>query len=243
MPGASMFPPSSPRHRRLFLLVLLGLADMVLLPAYWPSLADSLESLLFVQAAASATSSPLMPDPRIKLQGDMPSIDRPDVLPADKAALDEDTPVIGVFVAGKARAYLLEAFEHGPASHLVNDVLGGVPISVTHCDVSGCSRVFTGSVVGRPLDLSVGGQKNSRMVLKFGGQLYRQETSEPVDKSGSTFPYREYPAHLTVWGDWRRAHPETDVYMGSIEEATPVEAGGPRHYSSRSASYLTNHPS
>jgi hypothetical protein len=139
--------------------------------------------------------------------------------------------VIGVFAAGRARAYLLEAFERGPASHLVNDVLGGVPISVSHCDISGYTRVFTGATPGQPLELIMGGLKDSRMLLKCDGRLYRQETSQPLDESDPAFPFRVFPANLTEWGEWRHAHPETDVYMGAIEEATPPEAGGPRAFS------------
>lgn len=243
MSGVSLARPSRPYPQRLFLLILLGLADGVLVLAYWPPLADFLESYLVVQPTVS--SSPQRSDPPAEMLGDTLGLERPDAVPAAKAALDEDTPVIGVFAAGKARAYLLEAFEHGPASHLVNDVLGGMPISVAHCDNSGCTRVFTGPVLGRPLDLMVGGQKNFRMLLKAGGHLYRQETTEPLHKNASTFPYRAYPADLTVWGDWRHAHPETDVYMGSIDEATPVEAGGPRHFFPRrpSSAYRSHHPS
>jgi hypothetical protein len=173
---------------------------------------------------------------------EVPGICQPTVLPAEKAALDDDTPVIGVVAARRARAYLVEAFTHGPAYCLVNDVLGGVPITVSRCDQSGCSRVFTSDTPGKPLDLIVGGQKEARLLLKCGGHLYRQETSELVDKTGSIFPYREHPMTLISWGDWRRAHPQTDVYMGTINEATPPEAGGPQLYMLQRASYSRHLP-
>lgn len=225
MPSASM-PRIKHRHRQWVLLVTMGLADCVLLFAYSPLLADSLESVLFVQP--SPPPPPPRPTPPSDFLVDSPAIYQPEVISAKKAALDEDTPVIGVVAGGKARAYLVEALERGSASHIVNDVLGGVPISVAYCDISGCTRIFTGPKAGQPLDLIGGGVKDSRLVLKVNGHIYCQETSEALDKNDSYFPYREYPADLTVWADWRRAHPETDVYMGAVEEATPIEVHRPR---------------
>lgn len=225
--------PRPPRSNsgRWFLLILVGLADCSLVLAYWPALADAVEASVLPQPASPPPEPiPLPTDPTQRGAMDRPAIVQPPVLPADKAALDDDTPVIGVVVSGKARAYLVEAFEYGPASHVVNDVLGKVPISVTHCDISGCTRVFT-AAPGQPLELSAAGIRNRRMVLKLAGHLYCQDTSASLDQGGATFPCREYPRELTIWSDWRQAHPETDVYMGTVEEPTPPEAGGPRNSS------------
>lgn len=233
-----------PNHWWFFLLALVGLADCFLILAYWPPLADSLESWLFIQPPSNSSPPPrLSTDQTPESVAATPGIDQPPTLPADKAALDDDTPVIGIFASGQARAYLVEAFEHGPASHVVNDLLGKVPISVTHCDISGCTRIFTGAAPGRPLELSVVGIRDRQLVLKFDGHLYGQETSESLDKRGKVFPCREYPAELTVWSVWRQEHPKTDVYMGTIEEPTPPEAGGPRLSSPHKSSSRPQHTS
>jgi hypothetical protein len=226
--SASRRPGSN--SRRVFLLIFIGLADCFLVLAYWPTLADALESSVLPQPPSPPPMPTLLPpDPTQAEAWDMPGIAQPPALPLDKAPLDDDTPVIGVLASGKARAYLVEAFEHGPASHVVNDVLGRVPISVTHCDISGCTRVFTAAASDQPLELSVVGIRDRRLVLKFAGHMYCQETSESLDREGVPLPCREYPAELTVWSDWRQAHPESDVYMGTVEEPTPPEAGGPRN--------------
>jgi hypothetical protein len=198
------------------------LACCILILAYVPALADSLESLVFVQPPP-----PAPPSPATDVVMDVPAIVQPPALPAAKASLDDDTPVIGVLASGRARAYLLEAFERGPASHIVNDVLGDVPISVTHCDLSGCTRLFTSDTPGRPLKLSGGGRRGHWLVLKFDGRLYRQETSQPLDAEGAAFPYSEYPAELTDWGVWRKEHPETDIYLGTADERTPADTAEP----------------
>ena len=223
MPGDTTSPHPRPNYRRLFLLLPAGLAGCLLALAYSPPLADSLESLLFARLALSYTDdAPALPADVVL---DEPVVRLARALPADKAALDDDTPVIGVLAAGRARAYLVEAFDHGPPSHIVNDVLGEVPVSVTRCDITGCVRVFTGPVPGRPLELAVGGLKDQRMVLKFDGRLYRQENSEPLDEASPPLPCGDYPAELVPWGTWRRAHPGTDVYMGAVDEAAPPEGG------------------
>lgn len=231
-----------PQYRRLFFVFFIGMADCVLLLGYWPALADSLESAFIVQPTPPTPPLP-RPDRPPDALGDIPGTCQPPTVSADKAPLDDDTLVIGVLAGGHARAYLLEAFQRGPASHLVNDLLGGVPISVVHCDISGCTRVFTGAADGQPLALMVGGRKDARLILRWNGQFYRQETSEPLDKHSVALPYREYPADLTVWGNWRQAHPQTDVYMGSIEEATPPEAGGPQKFSSPKSATPVHHAS
>src|SRR5438105_7303951 len=86
----------------------------------------------------------------------VPGIDRPAAVPADEADLDANTEVIGVVVGGKARAYVLAALR-GPMHHVVNDVLGADPVTVTYSDRADCVRVFTGPAAGRPLDFGLGG--------------------------------------------------------------------------------------
>jgi hypothetical protein len=202
------------------MLAFLGPIDCFLVLVYFPSLADSLESWVI-----DASVRP--PELRTELPGDVdveaPGIDQPPTFSADKAALDDDAPVVGVYVSGHARAYALEAFQHRPDFHIVNDLLGDVPISITHCDISGCTRVFTAKTPGRTLTLSVGGRKNRGLLLKHNGQLFFQDTGAPL-VGNARFPYREYPAEVTEWGVWRKAHPQTDVYLGAGAEGMPAAA-------------------
>jgi hypothetical protein len=157
-----------------------------------------------------------------------PGIDQPSTFSADKAALEDDALVVGVYVSGHARAYALEAFQHRPDLHIVNDLLGDVPISITHCDISGCTRVFMGETPGRTLTLSVGGRKNRGLLLKHNGQLFFQKTGAPL-VGNSRFPYPEYPAEVTEWGMWRKAHPQTDIYLGAVAEGIPAAAAENAH--------------
>ena len=151
-----------------------------------------------------------------------PGIDSPHTCPADEAPLRDNDEVIGIALDSKARAYLVSAFA-GFQHHVVNDVLAGEPISVTHCDLHNCTRVFTGSEPDKPLPLSCGGRAHGGgLLLLAPGGMFDQETGDSVNPGGPGLPFEQVPFVVTTWAEWKRAHPNTDVYVGEI--ATPQTA-------------------
>jgi hypothetical protein len=154
-----------------------------------------------------------------------PGITRPPTLPAAEAKVADDTEVIGVSAAGRHRAYVVLALAH-MTHHVVNDLLGEVPITVTHCSLSGCNKVFTDS---KPavLDVWVGGIVRNRMLLRVGSTYYVQETGKPEAKNMPPFPYPEHPFEQTTWGAWKTAHPDTDIYCGDLPKPDRPDAVPP----------------
>ena len=76
---------------------------------------------------------------------EMPSLRKPRALSAGKASkIPDNDEVIGVVINGQPRAYWLKALKY-PPWHIVNDVVVGVPVSVTYCDRTDCTRVYTNS--------------------------------------------------------------------------------------------------
>jgi hypothetical protein len=143
-----------------------------------------------------------------------PGIRNPHIDAADKAPLHDSDGVIGIVVDGKARAYLVSAFA-GFQHHVVNDVLLGQPISVTHCDLRNCTRVFTGTKGDHPLELSCAGRsREGGLVLIAPGGMFDQETGDSVNPGAPALPYPQFAFVLTTWAEWKRAHPNTDVYVG-----------------------------
>jgi hypothetical protein len=140
---------------------------------------------------------------------------RPRVVDAQKATLRSEEEVVGVEVGGKTRAYRLSEFEH-PSGHLVNDLIGGVPVSVAYCNLSDCLRVYTDDKGSEPLGIEVAGRYDSKMVLRVGGILYFHESGAPVEprEGRSAIPYKPLTPTRTTWKDWVRQHPETEVYEG-----------------------------
>jgi len=145
-----------------------------------------------------------------------PGKTRPPTVPAAAADLADDEQVIGVVASGKARAYRRAAFS-GMVNHVVNDLVGETPVTVTHCDRDGCSRVFTGD--GKePLAFKTGGFLEG-MLLYVDGVFYDQSTGRARNDSGAaSIPYQTLGFEETTWGKWRAAHPDTDVYLGSPAE-------------------------
>lgn len=66
----------------------------------------------------------------------------PTSLAAKDAKLPPDELVIGVELGGNAQAYRFASFEW-KSGHLVNDLVGGVPVSVAYCDLTGCLRAYS----------------------------------------------------------------------------------------------------
>ena len=136
-------------------------------------------------------------------------VNRPPTVPAAEALLADDDIVIGVVVGGKARAYRLKAFKF-IARHVVNDVINGTAVTVTYCDRDGCLRAFAADV-DEPLPVRVGGFREG-LLLRIGDSYFEQKTGRTAD--GEELPYRTMPVERTTWGTWRKAHSDTDVYVG-----------------------------
>jgi hypothetical protein len=144
----------------------------------------------------------------------VPGLQRPPARPAALAALPDDAPVVGVMVQGRPRAYLLEAMSKR-SNHVLDDVLGETPVTVTYCDQADCVRVFTANTPGVPLPIDLGGWDGDAMLLRVDGVFYRQDTGKSkLDGDRGNFPYAPLPFERTTWGAWKAAHPDTDVFTG-----------------------------
>ncbi|MCZ6466486.1 MAG: DUF3179 domain-containing protein [Alphaproteobacteria bacterium] len=94
----------------------------------------------------------------------IPSIDDPRFVPVSEVTdLTDTEPVIGVTVNGEARAYPLGIITR---HEIVNDTIGGVPVTVTYCPLCNSSIVFDRRVDGQVLDFGTTGKlRNSDLVM------------------------------------------------------------------------------
>ena len=145
----------------------------------------------------------------------MSGLQNPRAFSAENSQIPDDDEVIGVVVNGKSRAYWLKALKY-PPWHIVNDVAAGVPISVTYCDRTDCTRVYTNGQSSVPLDVNLGGLYGRQMVVKVGGSLYLQDSGKPFEVRAvpPSLPYTNHPWERTNWKVWRQRHPDTDVFIG-----------------------------
>ena len=146
---------------------------------------------------------------------EMPGIKNPPIVPAAQSKIADVDEVIGVVANGKPRAYWLKALRY-PPWHIVNDIVVGVPVSVTYCDRTDCTRVYTNGQTSAPLDVNLGGLYGRQMVVKVAGSLYLQDTGKPFELGAGTpsLPYSNHPWERTTWKEWRLRHPESDVFLG-----------------------------
>jgi hypothetical protein len=158
-----------------------------------------------------------------------PAFQRPATVPAAEAALPDDAEVVGVEASGQSRAYALEAL-CPPERHVVNDVLGGRPLTVSYCDMTDCVAVFTDPNGNAPLEIAPGGWQGrsvpggyeGSMLLRIGSSWYRQDSGQPLaNHADAPFPYPKADFVRTTWKEWRQAHPSADVYVGD----SPTSSG------------------
>jgi len=133
-------------------------------------------------------------------------IQRPITIPGRTAGVIDAADVIGVSVKGHYRAYRLSAL-CDPKSTVVNDVIDGVPVTVTYSHWGACVRVFTrAGTSNEPLHIGMRGWKDGKMLLEIDGEILPQDSVE--------MPVARLEPAVTTWKEWKTAHPETDIYTG-----------------------------
>ena len=125
--------------------------------------------------------------------------------------------VIGVEIAGQARAYPLRIMIW---HEVANDTLAGAPILVTCNPLCDAALVFERRVEGETPEFGVSGLLYNSNLLLFDRRSFPDEESlwsqmqaravaGPAAVRGAAL--RLLPCALTTWGEWRSAHPQTDV--------------------------------
>jgi hypothetical protein len=178
---------------------------------------------------AAPNTIDLPPRPRPLLRGfNEWAINLPPVSPASTAGVADDEEVIGVSAGGRHRAYLVQVLSGDPRLHVVNDRLADTPVSVTYCDRTHCTHVFTGPDGEGPLPLAASIWRDKQLLVRARGGDYLQTTLQPLDPRLAPFPHPELPFVRTTWKQWRAAHPNSDIYLGAdpLGEAQRPGAGG-----------------
>ena len=130
---------------------------------------------------------------------------------------DEDL-VIGVAIDNTAKAYALSAI-HNPDRHVHNTMQGETPVTITFCNLADCVQVFTLPGTRQPLPVTIvhGASKDKKMVIRVNGQQFDQSTLESTDKSSREFPLKTVPFSRTTWGEWRKLHPDSELFTGNSD--------------------------
>lgn len=141
----------------------------------------------------------------------IPSIDKPVFVAAKDARLRDDDRVLGVAIAGVARAYPVRILNW---HEVVNDRFGARAVVVTYCPLCGTGMAFDAQVGGRAASFGVSGLLYNSDVL-----LYDRETLSlwsQIMQTAVTGPRKgtrltSVATTHTSWADWRSRHPGTQV--------------------------------
>jgi hypothetical protein len=190
-------------------------------------LAYALEALA-LRSARNAVTFDMRPEPPGSwFRAEANGVQTPPAVAAEAAGLDDAEEVVGVVVNGAARAYRLGALSD-PRRHVVNDLVGGAPVSVAYCDRTDCIRTYTGPGA-EPLRVGIAGLRDGGLVIKLDGVYYDHRSGRVVEgpPGAAPLPHDRVPWTRTTWGRWRREHPATDVSVGSAAAPIRIEPRRP----------------
>jgi len=143
----------------------------------------------------------------------IPSLTRPKVVDASGGDLflPPEALVLGVVAGGEARAYPHNVLWW---HEIINDTLGGLPITVSFCPLTGSGMVYDAVVGGQVLEFGVSGllfDNNLILYDRSTDSLWSQMRVEAICGSliGSVPTLR--PVVQSTWAAWKSLHPETTV--------------------------------
>ena len=156
----------------------------------------------------------------------IPPLDDPGFVTQDEADdyVEDQEPVVVFEANGEAKAYPLQILTW---HEIVNDEVGGLPVSVTYCPLCNSAVAFDRRLGGVVYDFGTSGNlRNSDLVMwdRQTESWWQQLTGEAIvgELAGKVLTF--LPAALVSYGDFKQANPEGLV----LSRAT----GYPRDYGS-----------
>jgi hypothetical protein len=158
----------------------------------------------------------------------IPPLNDPNFITAEEASawLVPSDEVIGVVINGDARAYPRRIIDW---HEMVNDTVGGVPVSLAYCTLCNSAILYDGRLNGEVYRFGTSGmlyRSNKLMYDRGTRTLWEQYTGEPVwgELVGKGLRLDILPVVHTRWVDWLARHPDTKVL--------DIETGFHRDYGS-----------
>ena len=138
----------------------------------------------------------------------IPAIDDPRFIPVAKSSdLGPSEPVISLVVAGEAKAYPLRILTW---HEIVNDEIGGMPVTVTYCPLCNAALVFDRRVGDLVLDFGTTGRLRHSDLIMYDRQTeswWQQFQGEAIVGELTGTRLRFLPARLESWERFKARHP------------------------------------
>jgi len=143
----------------------------------------------------------------------IPAIDGPRFVGIGEADawLEPEEPVILLRAAGDVRAYPIQIIMW---HEIVNDTVGGVPVTVTFCPLCNTAIAFEGTLNGQELDFGTTGRLRFSNLVMYDRQTeswWQQATGEAIAGELTGGRLKSLPAPIVSWDDFRSAHPDGGV--------------------------------
>lgn len=143
----------------------------------------------------------------------IPPIDSPSFDSAAEAAawLDPREPVIVLTVHGETRAYPVQVLTW---HEIVNDTIGGAPVSVTFCPLCNAAIVFDRRVNGAVLDFGTTGKLRKSDMVMYDRQTeswWQQFTGKGIVGEMAGVVLERLPASIVAFSDYAAAYPQSVV--------------------------------
>jgi hypothetical protein len=143
----------------------------------------------------------------------IPAIDNPQFVSI--AAADEwlkpNEPVILIEASGEARAYPIQILMW---HEIVNDTVGGMPVTVTFCPLCNTAIAFERTIAGRVLDFGTTGRLRFSNLIMYDRQTetwWQQATGAAIAGELTAMQLVFRPAAIIAWSDFKAAHPSGKV--------------------------------
>jgi hypothetical protein len=142
----------------------------------------------------------------------IPSIDDPKFAEIqDSHFMSDSDTVIGLEINGEAKAYPIFILVW---HEIVNDNVGGVPVSVTYCPLCYTNQVFERIIDGQEVEFGTSGKLyNSNLLMydRYTESYWSQALGTAVKGELTGYELNLIPFDVITWGDWKKIHPETVV--------------------------------
>lgn len=141
-----------------------------------------------------------------------PSMSR-DAIDAVLKKRPDDTPVIGVVINGKAKAFPLK-FLMRPDLHVINDEMAGTSFSVSYCDIDQCTRVFATKKDSKDRVRVSGAHRDrpGKLLLEVGKTKFWQDNLLEFGNPEKKAPVELMEHRQTTWGAWKAVYPDSEYF-------------------------------
>jgi hypothetical protein len=154
----------------------------------------------------------------------IPSIDSPVFITTDEGDkfLTASDKVVGININGDIRTYPLQILVW---HEIVNDNIGGLPVTITYCPLCFTNQVFSRTVNNTILEFGTSGKLyNSNLVMydRSTKSLWSQALGQGIVGKYAGINLQKLPFDLAYWKDWKQLYPQSKVLS--------KDTGSPRPY-------------